>query len=606
MSQIQYVGGQVAGRANPSSAVQVTFALTGGLASTPAAGDLVIVTCVTGSAAGNPAMAVTTPTGYTNLGQLNQSAQTNDTSMDVSWKFMGGTPDTTVTIPGTGNNAFAEAYAIQVFRGVDPSQPFCATAVSAGGTGTGRPNPASITPTTPGSWPVICGGGAAGLGASYTAPANYATHFLTASGADTTDAMVGCGYRSDWTSGAEDPAAYTGGTTGSTDSWCAYTLALQPTVDLQPGLLSDADTFPSAAVSLVAGEKQRQIPGWQFLNETATAQRQIPGGPFVNETVTAASGAQDLTPSLYSDADSFFAPIVSSSYALTSSLYTDADSFFAPAVATSYALTASLYADSDAFPAATVARGAVDLAPSLFTDGDTFYAATVGQGGTTQELQPPLYADGDSFPSATVTPGAVNLAPSLYSDADTFFLPVVSTGAGQLFPELYQDADSFYNATVLPAAVSLAASLYSDADAFYAATVSQGGAPQGLTASLYSDPDSFYGPAVAATHALSPARFDDGDGFYAATVSAGVASLAPALFVDADIFYSPVVVPAGGVAADLFIDADIFYAASLGIATYGFGRHGLGRTAGHPSSSGIGNTSARPSSYGIGSTQGHE
>lgn len=224
----------MAGRANPSSALVVTFALSGGLAATPAAWDLVIVTCVTGSAAGNPAMAVTTPSGYTALGQLNQSAATNDTSMDVSWKRMGSTPDADVTIPGTGNNAFAEAYAIQVFRGVDQVTPMDVAAVSAGGTGTGRPDPGSITPVTTGAWPVICGGGAAATGANYTAPANYTTNFITASGADTTDAMVGCGYRSNWTSGAENPAAYTGGTTNAADSWTAYTIALRPGMELKP------------------------------------------------------------------------------------------------------------------------------------------------------------------------------------------------------------------------------------------------------------------------------------------------------------------------------------------------------------------------------------
>lgn len=228
---IQYVGGQVAGRSNPSSALVVTFSLSGGLAATPAAGDLVIVTVVTGSAGGNPTMAVSTPADYTNLGQLNQSATTNDTSMDVSYKVMGSTPDTTVTIPGTGNNAFGEAYAIQVFRGVDPTTPLDVTSVSGGATGTGRPNPSSITPTTAGAWPVICGGGAAGTGATYTAPANYTTNFVTANGADTTDAMVGCGYRSNWSSGPEDPAAYTGGTTNAADSWTSYTLALRPEPD---------------------------------------------------------------------------------------------------------------------------------------------------------------------------------------------------------------------------------------------------------------------------------------------------------------------------------------------------------------------------------------
>lgn len=139
---------------------------------------------------------------------------------------MGGTPDTTVTIPGTGNNAFAESYAIQAFRGVDQTTPMDVTAVSAGGTGTGRPNPGSINWSTSGTWTVIAGCGAAGTGATYTAPANYTTDFLTANGADTTDSMIGAGYRTS-PADPEDPAAYTGGTTNATDSWTAYTLALR-------------------------------------------------------------------------------------------------------------------------------------------------------------------------------------------------------------------------------------------------------------------------------------------------------------------------------------------------------------------------------------------
>jgi hypothetical protein len=225
---IQYVGGQTAGRTNANSDVSINFSFSGGLAATPSAQDLIIVTVVTGSAAGNPAMAIVTPSGYTALGQLNQAAATADTSLNVSWKFMASNIDTAVTIPSTTNAAWGQAYAIQVFRGVNPDSLFSAAVVSAGATGTGRPNPAAITPAHIGAWPVICAGGAAGTGANYVAPANYTTNFLTSNGADTTDAMVGCGYRSDWAAGAEDPAVYTGGTTGATDSWASYTLALRP------------------------------------------------------------------------------------------------------------------------------------------------------------------------------------------------------------------------------------------------------------------------------------------------------------------------------------------------------------------------------------------
>lgn len=223
---ISYVGGQVAGRTNASSALSVNFSLTGGSDSVPSTNDVVIVCPATGSAAGNPAMAITTPTGYTALGQLNQSAVTADTSMDCSWKVMGGTPDTAVTIPGTTNNAWGEAYCIIVFRGVDTSNPMDVAAVSGGNTGTGRPDPSSIDWTTANTWVVIAGSGAAGTGANYTAPTGYTTDFVTATGTDTTDAMIGCGYRTD-PADPEDPGGYTGGTTGANDSWTSYTMALR-------------------------------------------------------------------------------------------------------------------------------------------------------------------------------------------------------------------------------------------------------------------------------------------------------------------------------------------------------------------------------------------
>lgn len=227
---ISYVGGQVGGRAGSTSTTNITYALTGGTNSTPQAGDFVVITDVIASAGRTPACAITAPATWNSLTQINANGTTYDTSLNVSYKFMGGTPDTTFTLPSTGNIQDAQRYTIQVWRGVDTTNPFDVTAVSASGTATGRPNPGSITPTTSGAYVLICGGGAAATGAAYTAPANYTTNFLTGTTADTNDAMVGSGYRA-WTSGTEDPAAYTGGTANAVDSWASYTLALRPSVN---------------------------------------------------------------------------------------------------------------------------------------------------------------------------------------------------------------------------------------------------------------------------------------------------------------------------------------------------------------------------------------
>ena len=224
---VQYVGGQVSGRQGSASTLPgVAFSLTGGIASTPAADDLVIITCVVGSAADRQAAQAVS--GYTSIGFLGVTAANFETAMDVSYKRMTGTPDTTFTLPSSGAAADAQSYAVQVWRGVDPSANIAALAVSATGSGTGRPNPAAVTPTVPGSVVCVCGGGAAGTGAAYTAPANFSTNWLTNTTADTNDSMLGAGYWTGWTSGAVDPDAYTGGTTNAADSWACYTLVLPP------------------------------------------------------------------------------------------------------------------------------------------------------------------------------------------------------------------------------------------------------------------------------------------------------------------------------------------------------------------------------------------
>jgi len=231
---ITYVGGQVGGRAGSTSTTNITFALSGGSDTTPQAGDLVVIGCAVGSQGRTPACAIS---GYTAGTQQDANGTTYDTSLNKSYKFMGLTPDTTFTLPSTGNIADAQRYTVQVWRGVDPANPFDVADVVATGTATGRPNPGSITPTTSGAVVGIIGAGAAGTGAAYTAPANYTTNFLTGTTADTNDAMIGSGYRS-WTSGAEDPAAYTGGTTNAADSWAAFTYALRPEVSYEPTLIS--------------------------------------------------------------------------------------------------------------------------------------------------------------------------------------------------------------------------------------------------------------------------------------------------------------------------------------------------------------------------------
>lgn len=282
---IEYVGGVSSSRNGNSNATttQSLTTLTGGLASQPAAGDLVLVVCVVGSQGRNASQAIS---GYTTIGtQLNPTAATYDTSLQVSYKIMTSTPDTSITIPAQGNVADGQAWAVQVFRGVAPGTIFDVSSVSATGTATGRFDAAAITPSTAGTWIVIAGGGAAATGAAYTAPSGFATNWVApAAGADTNDAMAAMGYYTGWTSGSYNPAAVGGGTTGATDSWAVWTMALQPAK-----IIDVTEATPT--ISGTNGPVGDESCNFTQASLTASAQTVI-----LDESVTVTSAAPTITP----------------------------------------------------------------------------------------------------------------------------------------------------------------------------------------------------------------------------------------------------------------------------------------------------------------------
>jgi len=190
-----------------------------------AAGDLVVVTVSTGTQGRQPNL---TPTGYTALTAQRTTATTYDTNVQTSYKFMPAPPDTSVTIPATGNTADGQAYTIHVFAGVDQTTPLDVTPTYATGTGVDNiPDPPAITPSTAGAWIYIGGGGAASTGTTlYTA--SYLSGFLSYNGADTNDGTVGAGYYGSWTSGSYDGAKFGGGNVNSANSWGCTTVALRP------------------------------------------------------------------------------------------------------------------------------------------------------------------------------------------------------------------------------------------------------------------------------------------------------------------------------------------------------------------------------------------
>lgn len=224
---LRYVGGNTAikvGANSGNSTVSLT-ALTGGISTSAAAGDLVIAAFATGSTVDRTLLIQDPSAVAYNLiaSELYANGTSYDTNLRVAYKKLTAA-DASVTFGPTLSTADAGAMAVHVWRGIHTNI-FDTTATTATGTATGRPNPAAITPVTTGAIVVVVGAGAALTGATYTA--SELSNFRTVTSPDTQDAMLGVGSFA-WTSGTYDPAAWTGGTANAADSWAAVTIALKP------------------------------------------------------------------------------------------------------------------------------------------------------------------------------------------------------------------------------------------------------------------------------------------------------------------------------------------------------------------------------------------
>lgn len=203
-------------------------ALTGGSGSAALADDVVLVWG--GRAASvNDDVSMSTA-GYTELADL-YANDTADINAGLFRKVMGGTPDTSAVIAVNGtsvNGAFALA---MVFSGVDITTPEDVAATTNTGINGNLADPPSNTPSTAGAWPVTFYAGATDGTAPTgpTAPGDI-TNFvsITATGGSTRRGQGGSGTKTDWTSGAFDPSAWSGTTNAANDSWAAAHAVLRP------------------------------------------------------------------------------------------------------------------------------------------------------------------------------------------------------------------------------------------------------------------------------------------------------------------------------------------------------------------------------------------
>jgi hypothetical protein len=178
----------------------------------------------------------TAPTisGWTLLDDKYSNGSTNDTNLAVYYKRMTASPDTAVTATGPGGAANSSIGVAFALRGVDTTTAidnYVSGTHSTTGTGTGAINPLAITPASAGAWIAVVGALANPIGAALTNGGDLSAttnHYRSGTSPDTTDISVGVGLKTDWVSGAFDPAAWAGGgTRAAGDSWAAITFSVK-------------------------------------------------------------------------------------------------------------------------------------------------------------------------------------------------------------------------------------------------------------------------------------------------------------------------------------------------------------------------------------------
>lgn len=224
LATLEYVGGRTQSGSGTTSNIQVSLAgLTGGTDTSPQENDIVVIAIeLCGSSDKTYRIS-----GYTQIVDL-YANDTEDSNLQVGYKFMGATPDASVTISGgTGSSSDAYAIVVHVWRNVDQTTPLDVTPTTISQNNTGIPNPPAITPVTNNAV-ILVAAGTAHTGGTDTFSAGYLDNFITVGGNDDSDATIGMGSVV-WTGGTYDPNVWGFSQSDSTAfSTNSVTIALRP------------------------------------------------------------------------------------------------------------------------------------------------------------------------------------------------------------------------------------------------------------------------------------------------------------------------------------------------------------------------------------------
>ena len=230
-SGIQYVGGREVDASSwgvTPPTVSMSGTLTGGIASSPSAGDFCIISYSQAGTADRSGRAISNAAGaFTSL-MTQYVNDTNDTSITIKYKFLESPIDYDLIFGTPSSSGNGVNVSIQVFRGVDVVTPFDVAEVTVALLNTALANPGSITPVTSGA--VIGTFAACAMGASISTAFTSSDYdaFTSSARSGTARSHSASFGRKAWTSGAFDAAAYGGPAANVADSCIAVAFALRP------------------------------------------------------------------------------------------------------------------------------------------------------------------------------------------------------------------------------------------------------------------------------------------------------------------------------------------------------------------------------------------
>ncbi len=223
-----YVGGNSAVNTGSSYNISLT-GLTGGLSSTAATGDIVIVCTAFVSQSAAPAITIAgnTSGSYINIATRGHADDTWNTEFLTAYQVMGGTPDTTVTAGRAASGSFGGGTVVHVWRGQDATTPIPQNTPTAEIINTAYADPAAVTID---NWQVIISVGAGAqdtAGSAFTVPSEIPDNNISIKG-DGTISDIGVFIGSAVFTGANnDVGPCSGGSITASSSGCAISIGLR-------------------------------------------------------------------------------------------------------------------------------------------------------------------------------------------------------------------------------------------------------------------------------------------------------------------------------------------------------------------------------------------